>query len=146
MQNTAVKVAGLALLLAGMSACKKDAPEREVNPAPVTARPDVLKDVPIIATSRQIDTTGSSDAERSTWTINSPLQQVAAYYRHILPPLGWSIMNDLADSTQGDIYLRQAKVALWVHLERKDSLTVYTLITSAADSTTAPPAAAAPHP
>jgi hypothetical protein len=146
MQNTAVKVAGMALLLAGMTACKKDAPEREVNPAPVTARPDVLKDVPILAASRQIDTTGSSDAERSTWAIKSPLRQVADYYRRTLPPLGWSIMNDQGDSLQSDIYLRQPKVALWVHLERKDSLTMYTLITSAADSATAPPAAPAPHP
>jgi hypothetical protein len=133
---TLFRAAGAALLVLSAAACKKEQPEQELNPAPVTARPDILKEIPIIAASRQIDTTGSSDAERNTWTVRAPFDSVLAYYRRLLPTMGWSVMSDQGDSLETNLYLRKSTYALWVHVERRAEDTMYMLITSMADSTT----------
>ncbi len=135
MQKIIAHAASVALLVTVASACRgQDKPEQELNPAPTSPRPDVLRDVPILAASRQIDTTGASDAERSTWTVAMPFDSVTGYYRRILPPLGWSVMSDQGDTALVDLYLRKERYALWVHVERKPLFTLYTLITSMADS------------
>lgn len=147
---TVFRALGAAVLVVAAAACRKEQPEQEMNPAPVTARPDVLRDIPVLAASRQTDTTGTPDAEHNTWIVRLPIDSVAGYYRRILPPMGWSIMSDQGDSTETDLYLRKQNHALWVRVVRRTpDETLYMLIASMADSTTPPtpttPPAATPR-
>ena len=150
MRSTILRAACALVLLAAIGGCTKkpDAADEQGTAAPAPPRPNVLPDVPIIAASRQTDTTGAEGAERSTWVVSWPIDSVVGYYRRMLPPLGWRVMNDQPDAGLRDLYMRKDSTALWIHIEDKGQEgTLYTLIaTMAQGAAPATPTTQAPRP
>ena len=94
-------------LAAGVGAKKK---------APVAQRPNWLIDVPDLAQSRLLDSTGSPDAQHIVILSPAPLDSVAAFYRHRLPSMGWMIMGDSHDSAQATLYLERGGAPMWIQI------------------------------
>lgn len=100
---------------------------------PLHPRPRIIYDVPIIARSRQLDTTGTPEAERSTWQVAQPYGLVTGYYRRELVTLGYTMISDRGDSLTTDLYARKVRRDLWMHFEKKGpDLTEWTIIGAAA--------------
>ncbi len=94
-------------------------------------RAEVLTNVPVMLGSGLLDTTGTEDAERRTYVAQAPLDSAAAFYRRILPGIGWQVVGDRGggDAATIDLHYRKADAALWVQLRRLDPVTTeYTLI------------------
>jgi len=111
---------------------------REPAPPPAAPRAQILKDVPSFGRSTLLDTTGTSDAERRSYSVVIPADTIAAAYRTWLPHSGWTLYNDYADRAGGriDLYARKGRATLWVHIEkRSETVSDYTLIANAEDST-----------
>ena len=103
-------------------------------------RPNIVSDIPTLARARQIDTTGTEDADRATWQVEWPFDSVTGYYMHMVPTLGWALHSSEGDSTQRDLYFRKDTLALWMHIERKSpAVTEWTIIGTAATKMPAPP-------
>lgn len=126
MQIRHVVALPLTLVLA-VAACRG----REPAPAPHAPRASVLKDIPPAAYSVLKDTTGTSEAEQWAFTTTLPFDTAAAFYRRMLPELGWQVMSDRPDVSAGtiDLMAKQRVKTVWIHLERAaDGSTRYTLI------------------
>ncbi|MFI5208180.1 MAG: hypothetical protein ACHQU8_06285 [Gemmatimonadales bacterium] len=127
----------LALVLA-VASCRG----REPAQPPHAPRAAILKEVPAAAYSVLRDTAGTADAEQRTYTAQLPFDTTAAFYRAMLPVLGWQVMGDRSDRPAGmiDLYARRGIQTLWVHIEKQSEATTrYTLIATA-DTTTPRPA------
>jgi hypothetical protein len=85
---------------------------------PVAAqRPNWLFDVPYIAQSRLLDTTGTPEAQHVVLQVPAPIDSVASFYRHGLPPMGWTILNDAHDSIHVALYLERHGLPMWIQIE-----------------------------
>ena len=123
------------LLLLPVVACSGGDANRPARAGgdPLHPRPRIIYDIPIIARSRQLDTTGTPDAERSTWQVAEPYGSVIDYYRHELTAMGYTMLSDRGDSLTTDFYARKVRRDLWMHFEKKGpSLTEWTIIGAAA--------------
>ena len=70
------------------------------------------------------------------WRVEWAFDSVTAYYRRMLPSLGWAMMNDQSDANEVNLYSRKGSQAVWMHFERvSPTVTEWTII--GADSTTA---------
>lgn len=119
-------------LLAAVPACK---PKPEAAAPPGPPRTQILKDIPVFIGAITTDTAGTEDAERASYIVRVTFDTVTAFYRRMLPTLGWQIMSDQGDSLMRDLYLRKAGQALWLHFEKPGLLaTTYTIIGTRADS------------
>jgi hypothetical protein len=118
----------LALALA-LASCRG----REPAPPTHAPRPAILRDVPAAAFSILRDTTGTVDAEQWTYTTRLPFDSTAAFYRAMLPELGWQVMGDRSDAPEGkiDLYAKKGTETLWVHLEKLAAFTQYMMIATA---------------
>jgi hypothetical protein len=94
------------------AACSRAAPK------PAAAdRPNWLFDVPYIAQSRLVDTTGTPDAQHVVLLSPRPIDSVAAFYRTRLPPMGWRILSDLSDTIHVSLYLMRGSLPMWIQIE-----------------------------
>ncbi|MFI5377638.1 MAG: hypothetical protein ACHQ8D_23610 [Candidatus Rokuibacteriota bacterium] len=99
-------------LLAAAAACAKPAPK----PAQAT-RPNWLFDVPYIAQSQLLDTTGTPEAQHVVLRSPQPIDSVAAFYRTRLPHMGWRILSDLGDTIHVSLYLERGSLPMWIQIE-----------------------------
>jgi hypothetical protein len=135
----------LALLAAGLTACtRKDATPEAAETPSSGPRARIISEVPTLARARQIDTTGGTDAERQTWQVVWPFDSVVTYYRHMLPTLGFALMNDQADADEVNLYSKKGSASVWMHFTRlSPTLTEWTIIgadsASAGHATPVPP-------
>jgi hypothetical protein len=114
MQMSRLPAALAALGVALFSACKK-------HEAPVVAhrpRPEVVSAIPTLARAVQLDTTGTEDAERVTWSVALPFDTVVAIYHKMLPGLGWLTQSDEGDSTQRSLYMTKDSFSVWMHFTK----------------------------
>ncbi len=138
------------LMLIPAVACSGGDADHPAQPAgnPLHPRPRIIYDIPIIARARQLDTTGTPEAERSTWRVTEPYAAVTGYYRHQLVAMGYTMLSDQSDSLKTDLYARKVRRDLWMHFEKKGpSLTEWTIIGAASpipDSTRMKPIKPAP--
>ena len=96
-------------------------------------RARVIRDIPVLPGSQQIDTTGAADAERATWQMALPFGMVTDFYRRELPRRGYRIVSDRGDSTVLDLYANKDRRDVWMHFTRKaQALTEWTIIGAAA--------------
>ena len=100
------------VLLAAAAACAKSAPK----PAEA-ARPNWLFDVPYIAQSRLVDTSGTPDAQHVVLLSPRIIDSVAAFYRTRLPAMGWRIISDVSDTIHVSLYLERGSLPLWIQIE-----------------------------
>ena len=99
-------------MLAAVAACAKPAPK------PSGAdRPNWLFDVPYIAQSQLVDTTGTPDAQHVVLLSPRPIDSVAAFYRTRLPAMGWRILSDVSDTIHVSLYLERASLPMWIQIE-----------------------------
>ena len=84
---------------------------------PAPPRPNWLFDVPYLAQSRLLDTSGTPDAQHIVIQSPAPIDSVASYYRHRLPPMGWMIMGDAHDSVHVTLYLVRSGAPMWIQIE-----------------------------
>jgi hypothetical protein len=109
-----MRVRTLSLLALGFAAAACRAPEKK---APALPRPNWLLDVPYLAQSRLLDTTGTPDAQHIVIQSPAPIDSVASFYRHRLPPMGWMIMGDAHDSVHVTLYLLRRGAPMWIQIE-----------------------------
>ena len=122
------------LVLVMLGGCRKK-PAEAAHVVP--PRPRILIHLPTISTARVTDTSGTEEAERTTWVIQMPKDSLVKYYRAMLPPQGWRIMSDEGDSLKTDLYARKDSLSLWLHAEALGKLaTQYTFIGSRATTST----------
>ncbi len=98
----------LALAAAGCFGTKKPA---------AAQRPNFLGDVPYLAQSRLLDTTGAPDAQHVVILSPAPIDSVASFYRNRLPEKGWMIMGDTHDSARVTLYLVRNGAPLWIQID-----------------------------
>jgi len=131
-------LAALALALLALGACGRDRVPA-TPPPPPPARAQVVRDVPKVARSVLVDTTGAADAEQVRYSVSAPFDSVTAFYRTTLPAQGWMIMGDQSDSAQLDLYAQRGDTALWVHVGKVSATaTEYRLIGSVSKGRRAP--------
>jgi len=99
------------ILTAAVAACGKP------KPKPVAERPNYLFDVPYLAQSILEDTTGTPEAQHVVLLAPAPLDSVARFYRHRLPPMGWQIVSDLSDTLHVSLYLVRGRLPMWIQIE-----------------------------
>ena len=102
----------IALLAAAAAACAKV--DRKV---PQATRPNWLIDVPYIAQSQLLDTTGTPDAQHVVLLSPGPIDSVAAFYRNGLPSMGWRIVSDVSDSIHVSLYAERGGLPMWIQIE-----------------------------
>ena len=125
----------LLVMLVAAAACGKPAPKtREA------ARPNWLFDVPLIAQSQFVDTTGTPDAQHVVVLAPRPIDSVAAFYRTRLPLLGWRILSDVSDTIHVSLYLQRGSLPMWVQIEAEgpDSRVSFTAAGNGEKPTAAP--------
>lgn len=99
-------------MVAAVAACAKPAPK----PAGAD-RPNWLFDVPYIAQSQLVDTTGTPDAQHVVLRSPRPIDSVAAFYRTKLPAMGWRILSDVSDTIHVSLYLMRGSLPMWIQIE-----------------------------
>ena len=129
MQTTRFRAVFL-LLLPLAAACEKG--EQDASAQDSTARrPDIIFSIPTLPRARQLDTAGSADAERVTWSAEMPYDTVVAFYRQLLPSMGWSVQSDEGDSLTRSLYMKKDSFLVWIRFENKGAaLTQWTVIGS----------------
>jgi len=118
--------------------------------APVAQRPNWMFDVPYLAQSVLLDTTGTPDAQHIVINSPAPIDSVTSYYRHRLPPMGWVVLGDTHDSAQATLYLERSGMPMWIQIQAQGprSLVSFTAAgrsPGAAGAAGAPAPRAAPH-
>ncbi len=101
-------------LIAAAAACSGK--ERAATPV----RPDYLFDVPYIAKSILVDTTGSPDTQQLVLICMQSADSVAKFYRAKLPPMGWSLLADRSDTAKLTLYFERHNLPLWIQIEPQD--------------------------
>ena len=101
----------MVILTAAVAACGKP------KPKPVAERPNYLFDVPYLAQSILEDTTGTPEAQHVVLLAPAPIDSVARFYRHRLPPMGWQIVSDLSDTIHVNLYLVRGSRPMWIQIE-----------------------------
>ena len=141
-----MKIASLApalvAVLAVGAACRK-APQPSQPP-----RPTVLGVLPAPPGGYVIDTTGTPDAERRTYSVSQSMDAVAAFYRDKLQKSGFALMSDRADTAGGvaDLYATKGKATIWVHVQRNGAAAALaTLIGNAGEAAPGTPVPARPR-
>lgn len=138
MRNRFVHARAAVLVALALAACAPTADDAD-DAGAAGARAQVLSTVPSLVNSELRDTTGAEDAERRTYVARFPLDSAAAFYRRILPGMGWQAVGDYTRAGAIDLHYRKGETALWVRLSRVEAdLTEYTLI-----GTSGPPTAPA---
>jgi hypothetical protein len=102
----------LVLFAALSAACAK--PEQKPVQA---ARPNWMIDVPYIAQSRLLDTTGTPDAQHVVLLSPAPIDSAARFYRTRLPASGWRLLSDVGDSIHVSLYLERGGLPMWIQIE-----------------------------
>lgn len=126
-----------ALLAAAAAACAK----ADRKP-PQATRPNWLIDVPYIAQSQLLDTTGTPDAQHVVLLSPGPIDSVAAFYRTGLPGMGWRILSDVSDSIHVSLYAERGGLPMWIQIEAQGPQSRISF--TAASGTAAPPAPKGP--
>jgi hypothetical protein len=98
--------------LAAAAACAK--PAQKPSQA---VRPNWLFDVPYIAQSQLLDTTGTPDAQHVVLLSPRPIDSVAAFYRTKLPQMGWRIVGDVSDTLHVSLFLERGGLPMWIQIE-----------------------------
>ncbi len=129
MRNRPFHAVAAVLLALAAARCTTQENGEEAGGGSAPRRAQVLTTVPSLVGSELRDTTGSEDAERRTYLARFPLDSAAAFYRRILPSLGWLVVGDRGGAATIDLHYRKADAALWIQLRRLDPVTTeYTLI------------------
>jgi hypothetical protein len=96
---------------------------------PVNAsRAAFLRNVPDVPGSVLTDTTGAEDAQRASYLVRAPLDTVRAFYRRLLPALGWTLRSDQSDSTLVNLMLEKDTATIWIRATPSGGATAYTII------------------
>lgn len=103
----------LALFVLLLAACRPDT-SREVVSAG-----DALPFIPIPPESEIISSSGSSNALQVAFHSKQTPEEVAGYYRVLLPSGGWTLENDATDDTGAiALYLTKEKRPMWIRISR----------------------------
>ena len=102
-----------ALAVLALAGCKK-----QEAAVPHRPRPHVVAAIPTLPRSSQLDTTGTEDAERVTWSASIPFDTVVDTYRKWLPSLGWVMQSDEGDTAQHSFYVTKDSFSVWMHIQK----------------------------
>jgi len=127
----------LVLLAVAAAACV-----RSDRKTPHAQRPNWLRDVPYVAQSVLEDTTGSPDAQHAVLLSPAPMDSVVAFYRRVLPPMGWRIVSDVGDSAHVALYLERQGLPMWIQFDAQGLQTRVAFTASAGASAGGGPAPA----
>lgn len=125
-------ILGLLAVLSTACADRETNDDPPVNPN----RSRVLALVPVFPGAVLTDTTGSPEAERFAYMSSASFDSVSRFYRREMPADGWSVMNDLGDSTIMNLYLRKDSATVWIRaVPREGGGTVFELLSSTISGT-----------
>ncbi|MDO8667166.1 MAG: hypothetical protein Q7J79_11175 [Gemmatimonadales bacterium] len=138
----ATRTCAAALLIASLAACggaespgARPAPDE--RPAP-GARPAVLRDVPVVAGSQLVDSTGTDEALSVRFLVNVPRDSVAGFYRRVLAERGWRIVGDAVNGEMVQLYAERDGPPLWIQIRSAGpGVTHYALIGAQAQDSSA---------
>jgi hypothetical protein len=126
----------LLALLAAAAACSKPAPARQAE------RPNWLIDVPYIAQSRLVDTTGTPEAQHVVLVSPGPIASVAAFYRTRLPAMGWRMLSDVSDTIHVSLYLERGGKPMWIQIDAEGPESRVSFTATGGNAAATPPAGA----
>lgn len=125
----------LALVVLLLAACRGDT-SREV----VTAS-EALPFIPVPPESEMISSSGSSNALQVSFRSKQPPEEVARYYRLVLPRGGWTLENDAVDASGAiALYLTKETRPMWIRISRTAGAPGSTVEVNGAVVEGAPPA------
>jgi hypothetical protein len=105
-------------------------------------RPNWMLDVPYIAQSQLVDTTGTPEVEHIVIVSPATMDSVATFYRNRLPPMGWSLLGDQHDASGVSLYFERAGGPMWVRITAEGPRSRVSFTAAGAAPPAAPPPAA----
>ncbi len=115
--------------------------------APMVSPLRVLRDVPILEGSDEVERSGTPEALQLVFLVPLSRDSVAAAYRRVLRQRGWRIKGDATDSGVVQLYAERNGPPLWIRIrDAGPGAAQYTIIgaqaldtTRTRDSTVRPP-------